>query len=167
MPTYDIERWDAVIPPGKIYPHPMIYIKPTKDFIQYAKDNKYIVKVTVSGTNMRYDDEPFVGIIDSSGYFPNERPNFYDSTGYFVITLFARWLGYPYNNGKILIQGSEGPDQVQMPEEVPFHAPAPIEYFQSKEVDPDGLSNKQLCWVGIFLVIFAILLTIFSHKINA
>ncbi len=164
MPTYNIERWDAVIPPGRDEAYPMIYIKPDKDFIEYSKNNNYTVMVSISGTNTRYDEAPFVAIIDSSGYFPNDRPNFYDKTGFFVITLFSRWLGYPPNNGSVLIQGEFGPDKVEIPIEQPFKAPIPIEYFKPTEKTCDSFSATQISWIALLLLILFIGLFSISFK---
>lgn len=158
MPEYDIERWDAVIPKDTTFPFPMIYIKPDANFVQYAKDNNYMVLVTVKNTASKYDDNAFVGIIDSSGYFPNNRPNFFNKTGYFVITLFSTWNGYPPQNGNILIQGAEGPDKL-VPSATPpvFEVPRPIEWYgKSTPQSGQSLSSKQL--KNIFFVVGGILI---------
>ena len=85
MPSYNIERWDSVIPPGHTQPLPMIYIKPDEEFIALAKDNNYNVILTISNTGKLYDTKPIPGVIDSSGYFPDFRPNFFNDKKLMVI----------------------------------------------------------------------------------
>lgn len=162
MPEYDIERWDAVIPKDTTFPFPMIYIKPDTDFVNYAKENDYMVLVTVKNTASKYDDNAYVGIIDSSGYFPNARPNFYNKTGYFVITLFSTWNGYPPQNGKILIQGAKGPDKL-IPSTTPpiFEVPRPIEWY-GKPLSGKSLSGKPLSHLSSMFVIGGILVLLIA-----
>ncbi|MBS0628345.1 MAG: hypothetical protein JSS09_09050, partial [Verrucomicrobia bacterium] len=81
MPQYDIQRWDAVIPKGNDLPYPMIYIKPDEELLQRAKSNDYLFLLTVSGTDLQYDNNPVIGMLSSSAYFPNERTNFFNETG--------------------------------------------------------------------------------------
>lgn len=164
MPTFTIERWDSVIPPGKTEPHPMIYIKPDKDFIKYAEENENIVLVTISNTGLKYDTQSFVGIVNSSMNFPNDRPIFFDTTGFFVITLFARWLGYPTNNGSALIEGRSGLDKVQFQEEKQYRPPEPIEMYNSMSKSCSGFSDKQILMVVILIMIIFGILFVFSLR---
>uniref|UniRef100_A0A6C0ELW9 Uncharacterized protein n=1 Tax=viral metagenome TaxID=1070528 RepID=A0A6C0ELW9_9ZZZZ len=169
MPKFDIERWDAVIPGNNTYPFPMIYFRPDKDFVKYAEENDYQVLVEIEGTNSIYDGKKVVGTIDSSGYYPNYRPNLYNKTGYFTITLASGWFGYPNSNGKILVRGVTGPDKV-VPKEVPYVAPKPIpqefEYYKQQSSNKDsGLSSSQIGWILIaILIVFCVLLYISSQK---
>lgn len=165
MPVYNIDRWDAVIPKDTTFPMPMVYIKPDKNFVKYAKENDYTVLVTIKNTDSSYDNNAFVGVIDSSGYFPTKRPNFYNATGFFVITLFSNWNGYPPKNGNLLIQGSEGPDKL-IPSASPpvFHVPQPIEWY-GKSSSPN-LSTKQLrnilLLIGLLLIVLVIIYLYFK-----
>jgi len=164
MPTYDIQRWDAVIPPGKTEPYPMIYIKPDKDFIEYAKANDYRVAVVTSETGSIYDIEPVMGLVDSSALFPTIRPNFYDETGYYVITLLARWLGYPDTNGKVIIQGMDEVRAFMASEpEQPFRAPAPMISVEGY-TPSTGFSQKQVTWIGVILVVIFLVLFLASLR---
>lgn len=139
MPKYAIERWDPVLPGNANFPLPMISIKPDRAFIQYAKENNYTVLVHISGTGLDYDNKAITGVIDSSGYFPNYRPNFYNAAGLFTVTLIANWLGYPGTNGQIEVQGLVGPDAVEIKPPPPFRAPVPIEWYD-KEAAPATIS---------------------------
>jgi hypothetical protein len=98
-------RWDPIISsdnPNIIVP--LIYVKPDKKFLEIIKKNFNIVSCKISGTNMAYDahnhpsDPMIAGIVSKSSNTPNYRPNFFDATGYYVITLVSNWYGYPENN---------------------------------------------------------------------
>jgi hypothetical protein len=49
----------------------------------------------IEGTGTVYDGKKIPGVVDKSCFVPNCRPNFFDKTGYYVITLHASWYGYP------------------------------------------------------------------------
>lgn len=164
MPEYEITRWDAVIPKDNTLPYPMVYIKPDKNFLDYAKENKYMFLLSITGTNMDYDKMPVVGMVDSSAYFPNYRPNFSNETGYFVIILFTNWIGYPENNGKIKLQGVKGPDNVGV---LKPEIPEPIfpEYYVAPECKCGKMTSTQIGWMlTALLVVFAVLLAISFRK---
>ena len=93
---YKIERWD-VITTNNIDKIPMIYIKPDEKFLQFVRDNKFAVLCTIQGTGTKYDSCPskIPGLVSRSSEIPNCRANYYDKTGYYVITLLAPWFGYP------------------------------------------------------------------------
>lgn len=95
MTQYDIKRWDVVMFSNSITMVPMIYIKPDKAFIEFAHNNKFAVMVTINSTNTIYDGKKIPGVVDTSGRIPNNRPNYFNKTGYYVITLDANWYGYP------------------------------------------------------------------------
>lgn len=167
MPKYKIERWDGVIPKGQTFPQPMIYFKPDKAFIDYAKENKYTVMINISDTESPYDKDAFVGIIDSSGYYPEYRPNFYNDTGLFVITLQAEWAGYPPKNGNMLIRGLAGEDKLTPLPPPKFVAPKPIitELYQGSPPQEDKMDYKQLSYVLMFIfLIFGSLFALSLRK---
>lgn len=163
MPNYKIERWDSVIPSGNTFPMPMIYIKPDDTFSEYVVNNNYNFFLTISGTNSLYDGN-VIGMINNSANYPNNRVNFYNKTGYYTITLFGNWNGYPPENGEVLIQGVEtGPDKAIPEPPKPFEAPKPLEWYntadKSDNKENDNLSTKQLCLILLlFLIVFSILL---------
>lgn len=105
---------------------------------------------TVEGTNTEYDGRAMAGVIDSSGYFPNFRPNFYNDTGYFVITFFAQWKGYPkedmngiVNNGTVTIRGLNGENAIQLPASQEYSPPVATQYAFLPESDPNGTAGYQ------------------------
>lgn len=171
MPEYEIMRWDAVIPKDNTLPYPMVYIKPDKNFLDYARDNKYLFLLNITGTGMDYDKMPVIGMTDMSGYFPNYRPNFFNETGYFVVVLFTNWIGYPENNGKIKLQGVQGPDNVGDPKPLNVDIPKPMfpEYYTSPNPEDDckcrKLNSSQIGWMLMaVLIVFAVLLAISFRK---
>lgn len=166
MPEYEIVRWDAVIPPQNTFPYPMVYIKPDENFLQYAKENQYLFSLQVSGTNSNYDARPVVGMVDSSGFYPNYRPNFFNETGTYVIVLFTNWIGYPPNNGKIQLRGITGPDKIEIRPPT-FSVPQPMEFFQSekpKNKDECRLTSAQLSLVLIVIFLIFCSVLYFSSK---
>lgn len=174
MPEYEIMRWDSVITDNNTFPYPMVYIKPDKNFEEYIEltKNKNMFLNTITGTNSDYDDRPIIGMVFCSGYFPEFRPYFFNSTGYYAVVLFTNWNGYPPENGKVKIQGSYGPDNVGDAKPVEFTVPKPMfpEYYQAETNSSDDnkcakLSTMQIGLIMIcFLVIFAILLAISFRK---
>jgi hypothetical protein len=168
MPSYKIERWDSVIPPGHTQPLPMIYIKPNEEFVKIAQENDYNVVVTISGTGKLYDTKVIPGVIDSSAFFPDFRPNFYNDTKLLVITLMIDWMGYPdTGNGTVCVHGIvAGPDQIKI-ETKPYEAPKPLPWNQewyTKEREMN-LSTSQISWIILcILIIFGVMLTMSFRK---
>jgi len=167
MPKLKILRWDPVIIDGNTFPYPMIYIKPDEKFVEYAKLNKYAVTVEISDTGTIYDGKTMVGTIDSSAYYPNSRPNFFDATGYYTITLAGHWYEYPLkNNGFATIRGANGPDKIVPQPEKPFVAPKPvsvIEGYRNAPPIPQGLNYPQI--IAIFVGILIVFLALFKHTL--
>lgn len=95
MSTYQINRWDVVIFGNNNTRVPMIYIKPDLTFLNFIKENKYAVVCEISGTGQVYDGKKIPGMVYESSYIPSCRPNFFNKTGYYVITLWSNWYGYP------------------------------------------------------------------------
>jgi hypothetical protein len=166
MPEYEIQRWDPVLPKGNNEPYPMVYIKPDADFFDYIKENNYLFLVTISGSDSQYDTQ-IMALADMSAFFPNYRPNFFNETGFYVLTLFSSWNGYPPKNGKILIQGLKGPDSV-IPKERPFTAPVPLEWFEPKKSSENNKNNSltfnELGCIILVILIICILVYVFSRK---
>ncbi len=101
MSQYKIERWDVVMFGNSSTRVPMIYIKPDLSFLKFVRENHFAVVCEISGTGTVYDGKKIPGIMDKSCYIPNGRPNFFDKNGYYVVTLWSNWYGYP-------VPGKEG-----------------------------------------------------------
>lgn len=169
MPSYKIERWDPIIPTGHSLPLPMIYIKPDNQFFKLAQDNLYNVIVTISGTGKLYDTKPMIGIIDSSAYYPNYRPNFFNDTKLIVITLMCDWIGYG-ELGTACIHGYTGPDKVTI-QPKPYEPPKPLPWKWNMQEDytPShqsykNMNNKQILIALSFLLIILIGVVIYSYN---
>lgn len=93
MKKYKIERFDVLLIDNKRVP--AIYIKPDIDFLNFIGDNNYTLVSLITDTGLDYDNKKIVGFVNQSSYFPNCRPNFYEKTGLYIITLDSSWLGYP------------------------------------------------------------------------
>lgn len=98
MSVYPIERWDVVMSGNSITRVPMIYIKPTMEFLEFARANNFVVLCQINGTGTVYDGKEIPGVVDKSCYVPSCRPNFCEKTGLYVISLWANWYGYPEPN---------------------------------------------------------------------
>jgi hypothetical protein len=164
MPTYDIVRWDAVIPRDNTFPLPMLYIKGDENFVKYAKENNNYVLVTISGTDI-YDGE-VTGVIASSGLFPDLRPYYFNETGNFTIVIMRNWNGYPDNKGMVLVQGVAGPDALVKPAPIPFQAPMPIEWYDNKNSGDKkcNMKPREIAALFFFIAIVFIVLFAFSRR---
>lgn len=128
MPTYSIQRWDPIIASGNIYANPVLFFKPDDSFRKYAKENGYKVSLRISGTGLY--DKVVTGVVDSSDLYPNERPNYYNVTGYWIITAMTEWLGYPKSMGTFSVGGVS--DSVT---EKTFTVPRPIGLDEQQAIE--------------------------------
>lgn len=105
MTEYNIERWDVILVNNQRTP--IIYIKPDLDFVEFIRRNNYKILVQIKDTKTVYDNKKTTGTIDQSAFIPNCRPNFYDETGFYIVTLNSSWNGYPAVNrsGKAIFYG--------------------------------------------------------------
>lgn len=98
---YPIKRWDVFMFKDSITRIPAIYIQPDDVFLTFADKNNYILSVTISSSDTIYDGKTIVGVVERSANVPNFRPNFFKKTGWYVISLWADWHGYPPNPDKL------------------------------------------------------------------
>ena len=96
MTHYKIERWDAILVNDERVP--AIYIKPDITFLEFISKNSNSVVASINNTKTNYDNKKYVGIVNQSSYYHNCRPNFYEQSGWYIITLQAPWIGYPNSN---------------------------------------------------------------------
>lgn len=102
---YNIERWDSVIFGNNTDPVPIIYIKPDKFLLDFAKSNSNVLAVEIEDSYSIYDKRKIPGIWYKSSDIPNCRKNFFDKTGFYVLVLQSPWYGYPKYKGKCTIYG--------------------------------------------------------------
>ena len=94
---YKILRMDAILTGNSITLVPIIYIQPDIAFIEYIKLNNFMIMCQIQGTCTIYDNKLIAGIVNKSSEVPNCRPNFFEETGSYIITLMAPWNGYTKN----------------------------------------------------------------------
>lgn len=168
MSVFSIQRWDAVLTSNSDYPIPMIYIVPDQKFLDYAEKNKYVFSGIIENTGGLYDDKEIVCICQSSGFFPDYRPNFFNDTKYYVIMLLCNWVGYPKIMGDIRLEGlvpAEGLKALTILPPAPFITPQPFEIFGS--VEGFGETRKDYLYLGLLVfVILAVIYIIFSKLHN-
>jgi len=93
--NYDILRWDSILAENGINKLPIIYIKTDdKNFIEFIKNNNYVIMVDINNTNTIYDEKQIIGTVRKT-----QIPNIY------LIKLNCEWFGYPDINspGQITI----------------------------------------------------------------
>lgn len=95
MAEYKIERWDALSLGDPTGIRPAVYITPDIRFLDFIKNQQYKVKCLIRGTGLEYDNKVVFGTVDRSSDVPNCRPNYYEKTGQYIITLHAPWVQYP------------------------------------------------------------------------
>jgi hypothetical protein len=159
MPNFKIESWNPVIPENAVFPFPVLYIKPTNGLLEYAKQNKFTILVTVMNSNSVYDNKPMIAVLDSSAYFPNSRINFYNKYGFYTLSLVANWIGYPPENGTVQIDFIDV-NSIPKPE---FKAPKPIEWVEwyNKDSTVNSKSFKDMDLTKIYIgLIFLVVLSI-------
>jgi hypothetical protein len=106
--TYKIHRWDAVLLGRSEIPIPMIYVKPDDKLLRFSAENDNAILVNIQGSESMYDNRQIVGTLRKSSDMPNSRPNFFATSGLYVIVLDADWHGYPDSNGVFSIYGVKG-----------------------------------------------------------
>ena len=168
MSEYDIERWDVVMFNNSNAKSPMIYIKPDLTFLQFARANNYAVVCEISGTGTIYDGKEIPGVVNTSMYVPNCRPNFYNETGWYVVTLSANWYGYPEPSklGRVKFYGmKDWPEDKNIVEHESGANHGPKEQKLSAEntegsEDPDGKFPYILIGSGVALMILTMFVAI-------
>jgi hypothetical protein len=108
MTEYNIERFDVAIFGNSITKVPLIYIKPDLELLEFAIKNHNVVECEINNTGTIYDGKKIPGVIYTSSNIPSRRPNFFKDTGFYVVSLWSNWYGYPDHgsNGKIKFAGT-------------------------------------------------------------
>ena len=109
MTTYKIQRWDPVLFGNNVKPNPMFYIIPDLYFDEFARNNKYSLFCMVKNSASLYDNIVIPVTVNKSYNTPNNRPNFYNETQTYVITMDTPWMGYPKNLGLVKFFGYKLP----------------------------------------------------------
>lgn len=114
MLEHPIKFWEPVLSACNSNPLPSFYIVPDVELLKYFRQNNNKVECAVYGTGSKaYDNQTFLAIIDRSSDMPNARPNYYLTTGHYIVTLTnytsngsscAWWAGYPPQSGKVVFR---------------------------------------------------------------
>ena len=170
MSNYQIMRWDVITAGNSNNKVPMIYIKPDTTFLEFIRANNFSVMCEISGTGIQYDGKQIPGVVDKSCFVPNCRPNFCEKTGWYVITLWSNWYGYPNigKEGVVKFFGLEKPNKTG---DYQHSGPDDKLYPLVKESIPvkaDNNSKKNVAFLfallPIILFFFLIMLYIFIFK---
>lgn len=169
MLKYKIERWDAIITNGNIYPVPVIYIKPDQDFINLVNAYNNFINVQIDNTNTIYDKKIIKTFVTSLPNVSNPPRNYIKENGFVTLTLDIEWFQYPDpdNLGNIIIinENSSGNKQIQDIQHITENNPSCLECYNKK----DNIQNTECIMntpqIFIIFVIFIIILLLFSINI--
>ena len=169
MSQYKIERWDVVMFGNSTTRVPMIYIKPDMTFLDFVRNNNYAVVCHINGTGTVYDGKEIPGVVDKSCFVPNCRPNFCEKTGFYVVTLWANWYGYPEPGklGSVSFSGLKAAPDNSYTHSGPKHGAAPTPKYATKVEPEKGMSTKDIGLIVagiVFVLIVVILLARFLKK---
>lgn len=168
MTQFDIKRWDVVLFDNSNTQVPMIYIKPDLQFLEYVKKNNFAVIAKISGSGTVYDGKTIPGIVDKSCYVPNYRPNYFEKTGYYIVTLNANWYGYPNSKtlGKVSFEGIVKPIvQGEVPKLAPYIAKSVAPKQTQKQTTSDkGMSTYKIALIVSGSILFIALLALIINR---
>ena len=100
--SYKIISWDGIIS-GTNIPLTSVTIVPDLQLLEILEKNtNNMLQVKISGTNSAYDNI-WMGLFDKSANVPNCRKNFFDQTGYWIVTINCPWTGQPTGMGSLEI----------------------------------------------------------------
>lgn len=166
-----IHRWDATMNDNAI-PHPMIYISPTINLLEFAKLNDFYFPVVIKGSESNYDGVTLNATLDKSAYIPACQPNFYDKTGWYVLTLDCKFLGFPKNLGSVSIPvESEQPvnNSLKMPTKLQSVSPNYATVSNSNDVEKTdktaGLTAGSA--IGLTISVLAVLSVLIALAIRS
>ena len=175
MSVYEIKRWDAMSTNNNKFP--VIYVSPDETLLGASAANNSVLMCKIENTGSIYDDKSIAGVIISSGSFPNQRPNFFKSTGLYAVQLVSDWHGYPPNEGIVRFSGlneipesddkDNTPDSIPTPEPKPEPTP-PKPEEKEKEKEPDtsenSLSTSQIIIILAAIILVIIMVIAFTRK---
>lgn len=130
---FPVYSWSGILLPERVEASPLVYIKPTKELIDYAGGVDFVLDVVVRETDSPYDG-PQRAVLDTSLLVPDYRPNFYNKTGFYVLVLDRPWKGYPRKLGKVEVRQS-APHLVSLQNRMKkvdeVSSPAQVESYQT------------------------------------
>jgi hypothetical protein len=102
--SYSITRGGGLLTANNNNPQPVVYIKPDMDLINFAMANENKLLVSISETNLPYENKKLLAVLTVDP----KRPNYFNQSGYYMIVLVSDWYGEPEDMsklGKINIHG--------------------------------------------------------------
>lgn len=106
--VFPICRWDSIIDGCSANPKPVIYFTPTFEVLKFMFENKWRIKIMISGSCSIYDDHIICGTVNQSDTAGGCRPVFFYETGLYTVSLDEYWNGYPAEMGAFSIVGFSG-----------------------------------------------------------
>jgi hypothetical protein len=162
--TYEIHRWDPIIFENNgmnPIPKPIIYIKPTPEVIQLAKDNSNILSVKLHVERSLYHQIEVEAVFSKSSDIPNSRPNFFDKTELYVLVLKTPWNGYPEISGKCEIFGIPTTSEETIQSRKPIKQNKQNNFIEvEKSSDNPDIHIKIVTGIGIMMTILVVFFTI-------
>ena len=154
--SYPIKRWGGSLTNNNINPHPVVYIKPDEELVKFAVMNDNKLLVSISDTNLPYENKQIVGIfkVDSN------RPNYFNKTGYYMIELLSDWYGEPEDLNKLGNINIHGYKQAELL--VP-NSTNRLNYINGFSSDNTN-SNTTSTFVGIFIFILVAVLIFYYMR---
>lgn len=167
MSLYKINRWDVVMFGNSTTKVPMIYIKPDLTFLEFARENNFALMCEINGTDTIYDGKKIPGVVDKSCHVPNCRPNFCDKTGFYVISLWADWHGYPNvgKEGTVRFSGMKAPEDTSYRKELkPLGAAAPHKMRSAKFTK--GMDKTQIALLAVAIILVILLVFVLTKVLR-
>lgn len=166
--TYPIQRWDVVMFDNSVTKVPVIYIKPDDLFLAFAHKNHYAVMANISGTGLVYDGKIITGVVDKSSRVPNCKPRFFEKYGWYVVSLWSDWYGYPHPTklGEVSFSGLYGVTEEEIEAvhdvlpDIP-RAPQPLKYEVAKK---ERMNPMHIALIGGAIFILLILLVLLAMR---
>ena len=163
---YKVYRWDPVLIKNNINPYPVLYIKPDKRLLEFAKKHKFRMDVVLNGSGTPWDGMSFKATLNSSLDFPTtstggKRVNFYNATGLYNLTLDTVWSAYPPQLGSVIVPAlGAAPVPVAKGNPLAKPSPPPSKPVKSSHSSKSGLSASQLVALGIGLVLLLLFIIV-------
>ena len=95
---YKIKQWNAIL--ASNHRRLAVSIAPTLEFMRTIENNGNEIIAKIVGSGTCYDGIIMRGVVNRGGFNNNCRPDYCSTSGDYVITFEATWLGYApdFNN---------------------------------------------------------------------
>lgn len=172
--TYPIVSWEVFQTECNNQPKPSFYFTLDPRLKKFLKDNKDTLQIRIKDTGSLYDNRVFIAMVNKSANMPNDRPNFYDATGYYVMSFDAAWMGYPKSNGSfeivegVLTSYKQTQDLLEMATIPPTTEGATLTLKSPLDITIDAKDdsvNKMNLWIFVLILIILLIAAFgFTHE---